>query len=86
MFSRVVDMEVEVKIFLWREKDMYVAWEPQTGVVSQGKTFEEALKNVKEAIELYLEDPDAELPEPISEVILATVKVKIPAKAKAIVS
>ena len=28
----------------------------ELGVVSQGKTIEEAQKNIKEAVELYLED------------------------------
>jgi len=31
------------------------------GCISQGDTFEEAKKNIKEAIELYLEDADPEL-------------------------
>lgn len=35
----------------------YSAWVPALpGCASQGETFEEALKNIKEAIELYLED------------------------------
>ncbi len=28
-----------------------------TGVTTQGKTIEEALKNIKEAVELHLEEP-----------------------------
>ena len=31
------------------------------GCISQGDTFENAKKNIKEAIELYLEDADPEL-------------------------
>ncbi len=31
------------------------------GCVSQGESFEEAVGNIKEAIELYLEDADQEL-------------------------
>ena len=39
------------------------------GCFSQGKTFEEALKNIQEAIDLYLEDE--KLPEqPIKEFIV----------------
>jgi predicted RNase H-like HicB family nuclease len=34
----------------------YVARCVELGVVSQGKTIEEAQKNLKEAVELYLED------------------------------
>ena len=39
-----------------KEEDMYVAECPEVGTVSQGKTIEEALKNLKEATELYLEE------------------------------
>jgi len=41
---------------LYKEEDMYVAECPEVGTVSQGKTIEEALKNLKEATELYLEE------------------------------
>ena len=39
---------------LKKEEDMYVAENPETGVVSQGKTIDEAVANLKEAVELYL--------------------------------
>ncbi len=39
-----------------KEEDMYVAECPEVGTVSQGKTIEEAVKNLKEATELYLEE------------------------------
>ena len=70
--------EIELKVFIWREKDMYVAWEPRTGVASQGKSLDEAIENIKEAIELYLEDPDAEIPKPINKITIATIKIKTP--------
>lgn len=41
---------------LHKEGDMYVSECPQIGTVSQGKTIEEALANLKEATELYLEE------------------------------
>ena len=41
---------------LHREGDFYVANCPEVGTVSQGKTVEEALDNLKEATELYLEE------------------------------
>lgn len=37
-----------------------VALCPELGVVSQGKTKKEALTNLKEAIELFLEDEDVQ--------------------------
>ena len=39
-----------------REEDMFVAECPELGTASQGKTVEEAVKNLKEATELYLEE------------------------------
>lgn len=39
-----------------REENMYVAQCPEIGTVSQGATIEEALANLKEATELYLEE------------------------------
>ncbi|MBR1657326.1 MAG: DUF1902 domain-containing protein [Synergistaceae bacterium] len=39
-----------------REGDFYVAECPETGTVSQGLTLEEALNNLREATELYLEE------------------------------
>mgnify|MGYP000866509966 CR=1 FL=1 len=41
---------------LYREEDMYVAECPEVGTVSQGRTVEEAVANLKEATELYLEE------------------------------
>ena len=38
----------------------YVAHCVELGVTSQGKTLEEAEKNLREAIDLYLEDAPAE--------------------------
>jgi predicted RNase H-like HicB family nuclease len=39
-----------------KEDDMYVAKCPEVGTVSQGNTIEEAIANLKEATELYLEE------------------------------
>ncbi len=39
-----------------KDEDMYVAKCPEIGTISQGKTIEEALANLKEATELYLEE------------------------------
>jgi len=35
---------------------MFVIKEAFTGVTTQGKTIEEAMENLKEAVELYLEE------------------------------
>jgi len=50
---------VKVQIFtavVHREEDLYVASCPEVGTVSQGGTIEDALANLKEATELYLEE------------------------------
>jgi predicted RNase H-like HicB family nuclease len=41
---------------LHKEEDLYVAECPEIGTVSQGHTIEEAVNNLKEAAELYLEE------------------------------
>jgi predicted RNase H-like HicB family nuclease len=48
-----------------KEDDWYVADCPEVGTVSQGQTVEEAVANLKEATELYLEEfpvPEATRP------------------------
>ncbi|PIN82023.1 HicB family protein [Candidatus Woesearchaeota archaeon CG10_big_fil_rev_8_21_14_0_10_30_7] len=51
---------------LQKEEDMYVAKCPEIGTVSQGRTIEEAIANLKEATELYLEEfPIKESKKPI---------------------
>jgi predicted RNase H-like HicB family nuclease len=39
-----------------KEEDMYVAKCPEIGTASQGKSIEEAVANLKEATELYLQE------------------------------
>lgn len=41
---------------IWKEKEGYVSKCPETGVASCGDSPEEALRNLKEAVELYLEN------------------------------
>lgn len=38
------------------EEGGYVAFNPETGTASQGETLEEALANLREAVELHLEE------------------------------
>jgi predicted RNase H-like HicB family nuclease len=50
-------MQVRVLTAIIRkEEDIYVAECPEVGTVSQGYTIEEAIANLKEATELYLEE------------------------------
>jgi predicted RNase H-like HicB family nuclease len=45
-----------------QEGRLRVAWCPELDVASQGGTEAEALANLKEAVELFLEDDDAPRP------------------------
>lgn len=65
---------------VWREEDLYVAWCPDLDITSQGKSIEESLENLKEAIELYLEDEEATIPKKKTTTIVTTVSVKTHAK------
>lgn len=50
---------METKVFtaiIHKEKDIFIAECLEIGTVSQGLTIEEALLNLKEATELYLEE------------------------------
>jgi len=61
-----------------REERWFVAHCVELGVVSQGKTIEEAQANLKEAVELYIESfEDEELPESLGEVILYPLEVRV---------
>ena len=47
---------------VWKEGDWYVSQCLEVDVASQGETEEEALSNLKEALELYFEPPQATRP------------------------
>ena len=49
-------MSYKFTVIINKESKWYVAHCVELGVVSQGKTIEDAQKNLKEAVELYLED------------------------------
>jgi predicted RNase H-like HicB family nuclease len=68
---------LELSAVVWREERLYVALCPELDVASQGKSVEEALKNLKEALELYLEDEDVKRPVKAEAPIVTIVKVKV---------
>ncbi len=41
---------------VWKEEKLYVAKFLELEIASQGKTKDEAMKNLKEALDLYLEE------------------------------
>ena len=49
-------MTIKIQAVLWKEGSVYVIKDVYTGVTTQGKTPEEAMKNLQEALELYFEE------------------------------
>lgn len=68
---------LELSAVVWREYGIYVALCPEFDVASQGKSVEEALRNLKEALELYLEDEDVEKPSKAEAPMVTIVKVDV---------
>ena len=58
-----------------KEGKNYSSWCPQLDIASSGKTIEEARSNLKEAIELYLEDEDAVIPSADVSLTLTSIEV-----------
>lgn len=52
-----MSMKQEFTASVWREGDWYVAQCLEVDVASQGESEEEALANLREALELYFEPP-----------------------------
>ncbi len=51
--------EFNVTAIIWQEDNVYVSKCPELEVASAGDTPQEALENLKEAVELYLENAKA---------------------------
>ena len=63
-----------------REGKWYVALCPELDIASQGKNVEDALSNLKEALELYLTDEDVKLPETRERPLVTIIKVEVDEK------
>ncbi|MBI4303808.1 MAG: type II toxin-antitoxin system HicB family antitoxin [Chloroflexi bacterium] len=71
-------MASKLTAIITKEDEWYVAHCVELGVVSQGKTIEEAKANLKEAVDLYVESFGAEdLPSSTGEVILYPIEVAV---------
>ena len=65
-------------VIVERDEDgYYVALCPELDVASQGESVEEALRNLKEALELYLEDEYVETPLRAEAPMVTMVKVDV---------
>jgi len=53
-------MKKYLTAILNKEDDMYVALCPELDIASQGRTVEEAKKNLSEAVELFIETASSE--------------------------
>ena len=47
---------LDYTMIVWKETKAYVSKCPEIGVASAGDTISEAVENLKEAVELYLEN------------------------------
>jgi predicted RNase H-like HicB family nuclease len=56
-------MEEKFSAVITKEGKWFVSYCPELGVASQGRTKKSSVKNLKEAVELYLEDDSVSVPE-----------------------
>jgi predicted RNase H-like HicB family nuclease len=66
---------LEFSSVISKEGKLYVANCPELEIASQGESVESALENLREAIELYLQDEDAKVPDINYRPIVTVVKV-----------
>ncbi|MCE5223997.1 type II toxin-antitoxin system HicB family antitoxin [bacterium] len=66
----------ELNYIVWREDDCYISQCLNVEVASFGKTIEEAIKNLVEAVELYLEDEKIEF-QNIEDVLVGSKRLPI---------
>lgn len=67
-------MSIRYNVIVQKEEDWYVAKCIDNNIASQGKTIEESIKNLKEAIELYYENEEPIIPK---ETYVTTLEVAI---------
>jgi len=68
---------LEFSAVVRKERNLYVALCPEVDVASQGKSTEEAIANLREALELYFEDEDVEKPLETEAPIVTIVRVRV---------
>lgn len=67
-------MSIKCTIIIQKEDNWYVAADVASGVASQGKTIDESIDNLKEALALYYEDNE---PEAVRDVFVTTMEVAL---------
>ena len=68
-------VKIIVTVLIQKEDNWYVSKCVENGVASQGKTIEEAIANLKEALELYYEDEPQEIEH--LETLITTMEIAI---------
>jgi predicted RNase H-like HicB family nuclease len=69
-------MNVKFNVIITNEPPWYVAKCADNGIASQGHSVEEALANLKEALELYYEDAK-DIPTHLPPALLTTLEVSL---------
>ena len=67
-------MTIKYNVIVQKEEEWYVAKCLDNNIASQGKTIEEALENLKEALELYTQSEEAEIPK---QMLITTLEVAV---------
>ena len=67
-------MSIKYNVIIQKEENWYVAKYIDNNVTSQGKTIESALANLKEALELYVQNESYDKPK---EIFVTTLEVAI---------
>lgn len=67
-------MTIKYNVIVQKEEKWYVAKCLDNNVASQGKTIEESLNNLKEALELYVQSEQQEKPK---QMLITTLEVAI---------
>jgi len=65
-------MSAKINVFIVKDDEWFVAKCIENNVVSQGKTIDEAIKNLKEAISLYYEDNEIDIPFNAETLLMST--------------
>lgn len=67
-------MSIKYNVIIQKEEEWYVAKCLDNNIASQGKSIEEAMKNLKEALELYMQDEEPVKPK---EIFITTLEVAV---------
>ncbi|MGQ9722812.1 MAG: type II toxin-antitoxin system HicB family antitoxin [Candidatus Jordarchaeum sp.] len=70
-------IKLQFSAVITKEEKFYVAPCPELDIASQGGSIEEAIRNLKEAISLYLEDEDAKIPKMDTRPLVTIVEVDV---------